>query len=53
MFKRVMPKGEIQKLIITEEVIRINSYFSFKNIPCMYISLSWDRADPSAKCSFL
>lgn len=33
-----MPSGEIQKLIITEEVIRIKSYFPLKiSLFCVYI----------------
>lgn len=31
MYTRVMPNGEIQKLIITEEVMRIKSHFPFEN----------------------
>ena len=52
MYKRVMPSGEIQKLIITEEVIRIKSYFPLKNLFCVYIGGEEKRTELSSSAKY-
>lgn len=52
-----MPNGEIQKLIITEEVIRIKSYFPLKTVSFVYVSVMWsgkkNKAESFAKYNFI
>lgn len=58
VYKRVMPKGEIQKLIITEEVIKLVLTFPLTLPPLfMHVLIRWEgesnKANPSVKCNFL